>query len=138
MGKLAFAAGLLMVLLRPGGAHGQACPPEYPETRVLVERFLTSPAHDPSRQETGVTGATVREIRLLLSGIDDGACHSLNAAAGSSTLGQSGPWRWSYFTAGGRFFVALHYVDDPGTRRVGFVPLYVYDAYGNLLGTYAM
>jgi hypothetical protein len=137
MNRLVFAAGLLMVLLRPGVGFAQTCPPEYPETRALVERFLTRPAHAQSRQETGVTSTSPSEIRLLLNGIDGGACTSLNTWVGSST-GQAGPWRWSYYTAGGRFFVALHYVDDPGTRRVGFVGLYVYDAAGRLLGTYAM
>lgn len=139
MFRILLAAGVLMALLgRPGEVSAQACPPEYPSTRALVERFLTRAAHHQSRQETGVSGASASEIRLLLSGgADDGACQMLNAVVGSSTA-QSGPWRWSYYTAGVRFFVALHYVDAPGSRRVGFVGLYVYDVNGRLLGTYAM
>lgn len=136
MNRVVFAAGLLMMLVRPGTILGQ-CPAENPDTRVLVERFLTRPAHAQSRQETGVTSASPSGIRLLLNRIDRGACQTLNTAVGNST-GQSGRWRWSYYTAGGRYFVAMHYVDDPGTRRVGFVGLYVYDAAGRLLGTYAM
>lgn len=130
-------AGLLLLLTAPGTSFGQSCPPEQPDTRVLVERFLTRPAHEISRQETGLTGVAASSIRLLTNGSDDSACQQLNAAAGT-TAGQSGPWRWSYYTAGGRYFSSLHHVDDANTHRVGFVPVYVYDAQFRLLGVYAM
>lgn len=136
MRKLAIVVGLLL-LVEPGELLGQACPLEVPATRVLVERFLTRPAHEVSRQETGLTGADPGSIRLLLSGIDDFVCQQLNATVGSST-GQSGQWRWSYYTVGGRLVVAMQYVNEPGIRRVGFVPIYVYDTNLRLLGAYAM
>lgn len=136
--KSAFAAGLMMMLLAmPGALPAQACPSEAPGTRVLVQRFLTRPALQPVRLATGLAGADTSQIRLLSNGADDSVCQQLNTAVGSST-GQSGPWRWSYYTAAGRLIVALQYVDAPGTRRVGFVPLYVYDTSPRLLGTYAM
>jgi hypothetical protein len=137
--NMGFLIGVLSALTAASAdvTAAQACPTEVPNTRVLVERFLTRAAHEPSRQETGLTGTLPSSIRLLQSETDDAVCARLNTAIGSSS-GQSGPWRWTYYTAGGRYVVAMQYVSPPGERRVGFVPIFVYDASMRLLGTYAM
>ena len=69
MVRLAFWAGLLMLLARPSDAFAQPCPSEAPVTRALVERFLVRPAHASSRQATGLTGASPGSIRLLQNGV---------------------------------------------------------------------
>ena len=118
-------------------AGAQVCPVEVPETRVLVERLLTAPGHAESRAETGLTGASPGAVRLLVDATDAAVCQQINATVGSSA-GASGNWRWSYYTVGGRLIVAVQYADPPTSRRVGFVPVYVYDSALNLLGAYAM
>ena len=115
----------------------QSCPAEQPDTRVLVHRLLTRAAHESSRVETGLTGVDTASVRLLVDETDAAACQRLNAFYGSAA-GSTERWHWSYFTAGGRLFIAVQYIDPPGIRRVGFVPLYVLDADAQLLHAYAM
>lgn len=129
--------GLWSVLSSQPAAQTSPCPAEVTDTRKLVERLLTHPGHESSRQETGLVGVPASSVRRLTSGGDDAACRALNAEMASQT-GQAGPWRWTYYTAGNRYFVAAQYVSAPGTRRVGFVPVYVFDPSFRLLEAYAM
>jgi hypothetical protein len=114
-----------------------ACPPEQPDTRDMIRRFLTSPNHEPSRQVTGLVGVSPADVRLLSDPADAAACNGLHPGG---PVGESGAWRWTFYAAGGKYFIALHYVDPPGAtlQRVGFAPLFVYDASFNRIGGYAM
>jgi hypothetical protein len=133
-------AGILLTVLGATAASPVAatpCPPEVANTRVLVERLLTRAAHLPSRQETGLVGVAPSSIRRLQDGSDDAACLALNSQMGSST-GQKGDRRWTYYAAGGRYFVAVQPVAVAGEQRVGYVPVYVYDSSTRLLGAYPL
>jgi hypothetical protein len=112
------------------------CPAAVPHTRALVEKFLTSDAHASSRQETGTAGVSTSEIRLLTDAADAAACWRLNDLLGGA--GTHGSWVWSYYAAGGRYFVAMQYVDPADTERIGWVPVLVYDQGFNRVGAYAM
>jgi hypothetical protein len=113
-----------------------ACPEEQPRTRGLVEKLLTATGHESSRQEMGLVGVSPASVRLLTEASDAAACNALHPGG---PVGTSGPWRWTFYTAGGKYFVAFHYVDAPGANlRVGFKPLLVYDANFQRIGEYAM
>jgi hypothetical protein len=138
---MASAALVIAVLALAGALRGPAgqgpCPVEVADTRVLVERLLTRPAHQPSREETGLVGVSPSTLRRLQDGGDDEACRTLNSAMGSST-GGSGRLRWTYYTAGDRYFVAAQLDAPAGTLQTGYVPVYVFGADFQLLGAYAM
>jgi hypothetical protein len=115
----------------------RACPPEQPDTRDMIRKLLTSPNYEPSRQEMGLVGVSPADVRLLSDPADTAACNGLHSGG---PVGESGAWRWTFYTAGGKYFIALHYVDPPGAalQRVGFAPLFVYDSSFNRIGGYAM
>jgi hypothetical protein len=113
-----------------------ACPEEQPRTRRLVEKLLTATGHESSRQEMGLVGVSPANIRLLTDASDAAACNALHPGG---PVGTSGDWRWTFYMAGGRYFVSFHYVDPPGAnQRIGFNPLLVYDANFQRIGEYAM
>ena len=112
------------------------CPEAAPRTRALIEKFLTSQAHVSSREETGTTGVPTSQIRLLTDAADAAICTRLNEMMGGA--GSYGSWVWSYYAAGGRYFVAMKHVDSGGVQRIGRVPLLVYDQDLNRIGAYAM
>jgi hypothetical protein len=120
----------------PAHAAAFSCPAAVPHTRALVEKFLTSEAHASSRQETGTTGVSTSQIRLLTDETDAAACTRLNGILGAS--GSHGSWVWSYYAAGGRYFVAMQHVDSGDVQRIGWVPLLVYDQGFNRIGGYVM
>jgi hypothetical protein len=112
------------------------CPEAGPRTRALIEKFLTSQAHVSSREETGTTGVSTSQIRLLTDVADAAVCTRLNEMMGGA--GSYGSWVWSYYAAGGRYFVAMKHVNSGGVQRIGWVPLLVYDQDLNRIGAYAM
>jgi hypothetical protein len=83
----------------------------------------------------GLEGVSASEVRLLTDPADAVACNGLHPGG---PVGNSGPWRWTFYTAGGRYFVAFHYVHPLGGHRIGWTPLLVYDANFNRIGEYAM
>lgn len=112
------------------------CPEAVPRTRALIEKFLTSQAHVSSREETGTTGVSTNQIRLLTDAADAATCTRLNEIMGGT--GTSGSWAWTYYAVGGRYFVAMRYVNSGGVQRIGWVPLLVYDQNFNRIAAYAM
>jgi len=87
LAQITFLISLLSALTAffDSATVAQACPAEVPQTRVLVERFLTRPAYQESRRESGLTGTMPSSIRLSRNGTDDAVCTRLNTAVGSST-----------------------------------------------------
>jgi len=116
----------------PALASG-SCPAEHPSTRQMAVSFLTLDAHAPSRTETGTLGIDPAALRLLNDTQDAAVCQRLNSDLGAA--GQYGSWQWSYYTAGGFYFVSIR---STKAQRLGPLPLLVYDASLNRIGGYAM
>ncbi|HZG43522.1 MAG TPA: hypothetical protein VEY93_11200 [Longimicrobium sp.] len=115
----------------------RACPDERPSTRRMVTQFLSSPVDDWTRRETGLVKVSADEVRLLTDPSDAAACLALHP---SGPVGGSMGWHWTFYTAGGRYFVALqevHPLGSPG-RRFKSAPLLVYDAEFKRIAAYSM
>jgi len=77
------------------------CPREYPRTRAIAVRFLSSPALAVQRAKHGIN-VSPAQLRLLTDRRDSEACRRLRAAAVAAPGGEP----FTYFRAGGFYFLA--------------------------------
>jgi hypothetical protein len=77
------------------------CPREYPRTRAIAVRFLSSPALAAQRAKHGID-LSPAQLRLLTDQRDGEACRRLRVAAAAAPGGEP----FTYFRAGGFYFLA--------------------------------
>jgi hypothetical protein len=133
---LALISILLLGSARPPGSSASVCPPDDPRMRELVQRFQSRPAFAQDRASLGTGSVSPDQIRALSNLLDSAPCKRFAGIFGES--GADPRWRWSAYRVGAYYFVAFGYTDPAGRQRLGYSPLFVYDADYNQVGAFAM
>jgi len=80
------------------------CPPDGPDTRRAVVKFLASSAFAEDRTELGLTIADTANVRVLADSTDATTCQWFRQEV---TLPADRPRDWAYYEAGGFYFVPM-------------------------------
>lgn len=111
------------------------CPVEAPRTRAIVTRFLTEENWAPSRQENAIT-ATPSNVVLLTDASDAAVCQRLRAMV--QPVNSPYPQAFSYYKAGGFYFIVFRPVVPSGRTWTGFSPLLVLRSDLTVVNSFAM
>jgi hypothetical protein len=116
-----------MIVITPSAPSTPArqmtpCPADHPDSRELVNRFLTRDGYAEDRSSLGLSGATTASVRVLSDETDGTVCQRF---ADEIAASGSGPgWAWTAYEIGGYYFVAFRHAD--ANVHLGFVPLYIF------------
>ncbi|HSU14722.1 hypothetical protein [Longimicrobium sp.] len=98
-------------------------------------RFLTAENWATPRQQYGITAAE-SSLVLLTDGSDAAACQRLRAMV--QPVNARYPQVFSYYRAGGFYFVAFTWVVPDGRIWTGFSPLLVLNSDFTVVNSFAM
>jgi len=79
------------------------CPPDNPDTRRAVLRFLTKPTFADDRSQLGLTVADTAGVRVLVDSTDRATCRWFREQV---TIPTDRPRDAAYYHAGGFYFVS--------------------------------
>jgi hypothetical protein len=97
-----------------------SCPADHPDSRELVNRFLSLSGFAADRTELGLGGVSPASARVL-SDASDAVCDQFKSQIDAS--GTTG-WDWTAYEVGSYYFVAFRRTD--GELHLGHVPLYIF------------
>jgi len=101
-----------------GGPPEQAgvCTAETPLARQVVESMVTDGDRDEFRERTGLAGATIEDVEVLVEPDDSSLCARLQRLVPKDyrTGGEKRDWRVTYFRVADRFVVTVISDLDPG------------------------
>lgn len=112
------------------------CPAEMAGTRDLVLRFLTTARYSEPRTESGIPTIDPANLHLLSDEEDAGECTRLNDVFGYD--GRDREWVWTYYKVESRYVVSVRWAESVSGKRLGFMPLYVFDESFDPVAGYAM
>lgn len=112
-----------------------ACPPEAARTRAIVARFLTEENWAASRQENAITVAS-SSVVLLTDAADAPVCQKLRAMV--EPVNNRYPQIFSYYKAGGFYFIVSRSTVPSGRIWTGFSPLLVLRSDFTVVNSFAM
>jgi hypothetical protein len=101
------------------------CPTENPQTRAMVERFMTSTSFADSRQALGLGTLTATSVRLLTDSADSATCTTLRSRV--QLTPRKYPRIATYYRVGNVYVVATSQVVPPNETHIAWHPLYVLD-----------
>jgi hypothetical protein len=111
----------------PSSIPAGPCPPDDPDSREMVTRFVTRPSWQADRDTLGWwTPVYASQIRLLTDATDAAACNQIIAAVGAPDWKPG--WRWTAYQVNGLYFVAKRRARTDGSLGFGFSPLFILDA----------
>lgn len=101
-------------------ARAAICPPDNPDARRVVNKFLKAPELASFRSEVGIGMVDTSTVRVLADSTDSATCQRLDTDV---VLPSSPPRRHAYYEAGGFFFIAMSRGQGLGTSFAPFIVL---------------
>lgn len=132
----AMACGIAVLAGRTAAAAQTTCPAEAARTRNNVVRFLTGENWASDRQAYGIA-VSPSSLELMTDATDAAACQQLRAMVGEPQNARY-PQVFSYYKAGGFYFVAFTWVLPEGRIWTGFTPLVILRNDFSYVDTYGM
>lgn len=114
-----------MLVLAPApvtNADLTPCPADHPDSRKLVNLYLTLQGFSADRSALGLYNTSTSSVRILSDATDAAVCQSF--ADQIATSGSGPGWQWTAYQVGSYYFVAFRRADT--APHMGHVPLYIF------------